>query len=152
MALPPELFCPSTSHTSPTDHSDLPPPPPLVHKHTIESDFTPLQPTYSKLCFCKNNKRMIIITNCSITYPNTHLSMHSRYYVSECNVTSIFPTHAPSYEETSRDSYHERLCNYCDQQTLGNEVHILLPNTKRPQRRHTKNTYQKPSTYSVNHP
>jgi hypothetical protein len=38
----------------------------------------------------------------------------------------LFPTHAPSYEESSRDNYHEGLCNYCDQQVLGNEVHILL--------------------------
>ena len=51
--------------------------------------------------------------------------MHSHHYEFECNVTNTFQ-HTHQSMKTSRDSYHDRLCNYYDQQALGNEIHILL--------------------------
>ena len=39
---------------------------------------------------------------------------------------NLFPTHLPSYAGQPESKYEERLCNYCDQAQIGNEIHILL--------------------------
>jgi hypothetical protein len=94
------------AHVSPADHSDLP--------------LTSRAQAYHRIRF---------------QAPKANL-LQLPYYLTQHSPINSFPLlrvrmqcHELFYEETSRDNYHERLCNYCDQQALGNEVHCVSSST-----------------------
>ena len=97
------------AHTNPADHSDLP--------------LTSQAQAYHRIRFHAPKANLLQLPY----YLTQHSSINAFPLLRvrmQCH--EHFSTHAPSYEETSRDSYQERLCNYCDQQALGNEIHILF--------------------------
>ncbi len=104
-----------SAHVSQVDHSDLPLTSRAQAYHRIRFH-APKANLFQLPYYLTQQQCWVICIDaliCIRTRSSRNALKHSHYYESGCNATN-YSQHMPqSYEETSNDNYHKRLCNYC---------------------------------------